>query len=92
MECTERQLSTGLADRLGGDHADSLTFLNQTVVGQVTAVALGADTLLALAGENRTDLNRFNGRLVDAVGGYIVDLFAGSNDKFAGNRIDDIVN
>ena len=52
VECTEGELSTGLADRLGGDNADSFAALHEAVVGEVAAVALGADALLAFAGEH----------------------------------------
>ena len=52
VECTECQLSTRFADRLCCDHADSLAFLHEAVVGEVAAVALGADAFLGLAGEH----------------------------------------
>ena len=50
VECTEGKLCTGLADGLRCNHAHSLAFLNQAVVGKVAAVALGAYAFLALAG------------------------------------------
>ena len=55
MEGTHRQLGTRLADGLGGDDADRLADLDGAVRGQVAAVALAADAVLGLAGEDGAD-------------------------------------
>ena len=52
VERTERQLRTRLTDGLCGNHTDSLTFLDHTTGGEVTAVTLHTDTLLRLTGEH----------------------------------------
>ncbi len=91
VECTEGKLCTGLADGLSCDDADGLAFLDHAEVGEVAAVALGADTALALAGEDRTDLDALDGRCVDAVGSGVLDFLAGSDDELAGLRVDDVV-
>ncbi len=91
MERTQSQLCARLADRLCGDNAHGLALLHQAVGSEIAAVALGADTLLRLTGEHRADLNRLDRRLVDTVGGNVVDLLAGSHDDLTGLRIHDIV-
>ena len=52
MERPHRQLRAGLADRLRGDHAHSLTELHQTTGRQVAAVAALADAAARRAGEH----------------------------------------
>ncbi len=91
MECTESELSTGLADRPGSDHTHSLAFLDEAVVGKVAAIALGADTLLRLTGEHGADLDTLDVGGIDAVGGVVGDLLTGSHDHFVGLGIDDVV-
>ena len=54
VEGTHGQLGTGLADRLGGDDADSLAELDRLAGGQRTAVAQRADAELGVAREHRT--------------------------------------
>ena len=48
MECTHGQLCTGLTDGLGSNNTDSLTDLNGLTRSHVSAVALSADTIVAL--------------------------------------------
>ena len=91
MESTEGELGTGLADRLGGDNAYGLALLDHTVVGEVSAVALGANALLALAGEDGTDLDALDGRSVDGVGDSVGDFLACSDEDFAGEGVYDVV-
>ena len=55
VERPHRQLRAGLADRLGGDDADSLAELDRLAGGQRTAVAHGADAELGIAREHRAD-------------------------------------
>ena len=91
VEGLEGKLRARLTDRLGGNDADSLALLNHTVGGKVAAVALGADAALALAGENRTDLDALDGRCLDFLDGSFGYLVAGGNDELAGGRIDNIM-
>src|SRR5919109_675880 len=48
VEGPHRQLGSGLADRLGGDHADRLPDLDQLAGRKVAPVAVPADALPAL--------------------------------------------
>ena len=48
--------------------------------------------MFRLACEHRADLDRLDGRCVDAVGGGVVDLLAGLYDNLAGGGVDDVVN
>ena len=91
MEGTESQLCTRLTDRLCRYDTDHLAHLDGAIVCQVTTVALGADTLLALTGEDGADLHLGDRRLLDLGGSLLVDLFIGSDDQFAGDRVDDVV-
>jgi hypothetical protein len=61
VEGTHRQLGAGLTDRLGRDDADGLADVDQLAGRQGAAVAHGAGADLAVAGEDRADLD-----LVDA--------------------------
>ena len=92
MERTQCQLCTRLADGLCGNHTHSLTFLYHAVVGQVTAVTLGADAFLRFAGEYRTNLDLLDRRLFYLLGNSLGDLFAGVNQNLVVQRIHYIVN
>src|SRR5690606_8592805 len=49
VERTHGQLGARLADRLRGDHADSLTDVDRRAAGKIATVALGAHALIGLA-------------------------------------------
>ena len=91
VEGTQRQLSTRLADSLSGNHADSLTLLHHKTCSQVTAVALGAQAMLSLAGEDGTNLHFLNTGALDSVACSLANLFACSNNQGA-IFVNDIVN
>ena len=91
MEGTQSKLGTGLSDGLGCNHSDNLALLDHTAGGQVAAVALGADTLAALAGEYRTDFNLLDGQRVDKIGFLLPDFLAGLDNQLSGQRVEDIV-
>ena len=57
MEGTHGKLCSRFSDRLRRNDADSLTDLDRFSGRHVGAVALGANTVLALAGQDRTDLH-----------------------------------
>ena len=57
VEGTHGQLGTGLADGLGGDNAHGFAHRHRLAVGQVRAVALGADALGGAAGQDGADLH-----------------------------------
>ncbi len=91
VEGTEGKLRTGLADSLGCDDTDSLALLDHLAGGQVAAVALGADAMLGLAGEDGTNLDFLDGRLFDFLADFLGELFAGMGDEFAGLGMVDVV-
>ena len=91
MEGTEGQLCTRLTDCLSRYDTDYLAHLYGAVVCQITAVALGADTLLALAGEDGADLHFGDGGLLDLGGSSLVDLLIGTDDQLTRDRVDDVV-
>ena len=91
MERTEGQLCTRLTDGLSSDHTDSLTLLNHLAGSEVTAVTLHADTMLALAGEHRTNLHTLNGRVFDGLCDRLCDLLTGSDNKLTCGGMDDVV-
>ncbi len=64
VERTHRQLGAGLADRLGGDHADRLAELDRLAGRQRTPVAQGADAELGVAGEHGADAHLVDRRVV----------------------------
>ena len=92
MEGTQGQLCTRLTDGLGGDHADSLTTLHHAVRCQVASVALGTNATLSLTSEDGTDLNRLDGRLVDASSNRVGDFLTALDDDFTRSGINHIVN
>ena len=91
VEGTESQLCTRLTDRLCRYDTDHLAHLDGAIVCQVTTVTLGADTLLALTGEDGADLHLGNRRLLDLGGSLLVDLFIGSDNQLSRDRVDDVV-
>ena len=92
VERTQCKLSTRLTNRLSGNHAHCLSLLNQAMVSKVATVALGTNTMLRLASEDRTDLHTLDRRIVDAVGCSVVDFFTCFNDNLAGSWVYHIVN
>ena len=91
MEGSEGKLGTRLTDGLCSDDTDDLSLLYHTAGGEVASVAFCADTLAGFAGEDRTDLDLFDRKTVDEFGSGLPDLFAGLDDKFSGERVDDVV-
>jgi len=65
------QLRARLPNGLRGNHTDSLAYLHISTSGQVTAVALGADAVLALAGNRRTKPDARDAKLLDGCGSLI---------------------
>ena len=91
MEGTHGQLGTRLTDRLRRDDADRLADADRLTVGQVCAVALGADTLLGLAVEDGADLDLGDASVHNLLRGLLVDhLFSGCQ-HLAGLWIDKVI-
>ena len=91
MERTKCKLRTWLTDSLGSDNAHGFAHLHHSASGQVAAVALHADTMLAFASEHRANFNALDGRFVDDASNGFGYLFASGDDKFARCGVDDIV-
>src|SRR5690554_5188238 len=91
VECPESQLCTRLTDRLGGDNTHRLTFLYHLAGSQVASVTLCTDTVTRFAGEYRTYLDPFDGRLVNLLGNLFRDLLTCTDQNFAGSGVGDIV-
>ena len=92
VERTESKLCTGLTDSLRCYDAYSLAFLHHAAGSQVASVTLHADTLLAFACEHRTNLNALYRAVLNGLRNRFSNLFTGSNDKFAGRRMYNVVN
>ena len=69
VEGAHRELRAGLADRLRRDDADRLAMIDRRAAGEIAPVAGGADAVLRLADEHRTDLH-----LLDAGGRDRLDV------------------
>ena len=91
VEGPHRQLRAGLADRLGGDHADRLADIDRRAAGEIASVAFAADAMLALADQRRADLDRLDADLVDPRGRGLVDQLAFLRQHVAGLAVDDIL-
>src|SRR6185436_5848600 len=55
VECTHGQLRARFADRLRGNHADSLTDFDRPASCEVTSIALNAAATTRFAGQHRAD-------------------------------------
>ena len=60
VERAHGQLRAGLADGLRGDDADGLAELHERAGGQVAAVAVHANAVLAFASQHRADAHAVN--------------------------------
>ena len=75
MEGTHGQLGARFADGLCGDDADRLADANLFLEGQVQAVALGADAVAGVAGENAADLGFVDAVLLQQFGVLLIDAW-----------------
>ena len=91
VECTECQLRTRLTDGLCGDDTDGFTLLYHALGGQVAAIALHADTLLALASQHRTNFDALDGRVFNSLGDGFCNLLTSGHDELSSGRIDNIM-
>ncbi len=65
VERAHRELRARFADGLRGDDADSFAQLDQAPGGQVAAVAVHADAVLAFAGQHRANLHLLDAGALD---------------------------
>ena len=91
MECTKSKLCTRLTNSLSCDDTYSLTQLYHAGSSQITAITLHADTLLALAGKYRANLNTLNRRIFDSFGLSLCYLLTGTYNQLASCRMNNIM-
>ena len=90
MERTHRQLRARLTNRLRSDNADRLACVNQRAAAEISAIALGAQTVAGITGERRTNLDHVNTNFVKFVAKTLIEQCAGSDHNFMRIRIDHI--
>ena len=92
VEGPHRQLGAGLADRLGGDDADGVADLGELVRGQIDAIRLGVDAVLARRGQGGHDLDPLDAGILDLAGGLLGDQVAGTREQIGRiERVGDVV-
>ena len=82
VERAHGQLRAGFADGLRGDDADGFAELDQAAGGQVAAVAVHANAVLAFASEHRADFDLLDAGAIDALGLDFVDFLVGFDEHF----------
>ncbi len=90
VEGTQCKLGAGLADGLGRDDPHRLAGTHLHAVGQVDAVALGADTDLCFAGEHRTDAHLVDPAAGDELGLFVADEDVPVQHLLATDRVDNL--
>ena len=91
VECTESQLCTRLTNSLSSDDTNGFTQLYHTGRCQVTAIALHADTLFALTGENRTNFNTLDRRFINSLCLSLGDFFTRFDNQFTSSWMNNIM-
>ena len=89
VEGTESELSTRLAYTLRGDDTDRFAYSDRRRRRHISAVALGADAVLALTREYRSDLDMRNAAVHDALCGILCDHLVDVDEHLFGLGIDD---
>ena len=77
MECAHRQLGAGLADGLGGDHADRLADVDQVSACQITPVAHRADPVAGLAVDRGAHLDLVHTQVLELLAPALIEQGAG---------------
>ena len=90
MECAHGQLSTWLTDRLGGDNADSFTFVDLCATRQVATVASSAHALLRFAGQNGANLRLFHLGFFDDNAVFLDDRLSGLDQHLTSIRVNNV--
>ena len=90
VEGPHGQLGARLTNRLGSNHAHGFAGIHQLAATQITAVALGAQTIAGFAGQRRAHLDFVDAQGVDIVNSSLVQQGAGFVYGFASGRVDHV--
>jgi hypothetical protein len=74
VEGPHGQLGARLTDGLGGKDAHRLAHLNRSSMGQVPAIALGAQTMFGAAGQGRANQDRGHTRILNFLSIIFIDF------------------
>ena len=91
VEGSHRQLGARLTDRLGGDDPHRLAHAHRLAVGQVGAIAFGADADLALTVEGGADLHLGDSSVLDPLGVRLGHHLVAVHQHLAGSGVQHIV-
>ena len=91
VESTHRELCARFTDRLGTYDADGQALLHHTSRGAVHAVALGANTQRAIAGQGRAHPHFLVAHRLDLFGDGLTDHLILIHDQLIGDDVDDLV-
>ena len=91
VERAHGKLGTRLADRLRGDHADSLADIDRRAAREVAAVALAANAVFQLASQRRADANLLDLGFVERAGLGLIDEVASLDDDLTRGRMGHVV-
>ena len=86
VEGAHRELRARLADRLRRDDADRLAHVDRRAAGEIAPVAGGADAVLRLADEHRTDLHLLDAGGRDRLDVLLLDHRSGGHDHACRRR------
>ncbi len=89
MECSQRQLRAGLANRLSRNDAHSRAKLDHPAAAHVHTVTLLAHTKLQLTSERRANEDLLHAGSIDAAGGFQIKKVTLLSNHFARFRISD---
>ena len=87
VEGPHRQLRTRLTDGLSRNHAHGFAQVNHLPGGQISTVALYADTTLGFAGQHGADLDLFDTSRLNLGGQVLGDFFVDADNGLTGQGI-----
>src|SRR5690606_14473427 len=91
VEGAHGQLGAGLADGLGGNHADRLPDVDLVAPGQVAAITLGTDAVAGLTGAGGAHTRFIDAHGLDALHPFLVDHGAGGHGDLVAAGLEHIL-
>src|SRR5690606_9609838 len=91
VEGAHGQLGAGLADGLGGNHADRLPDVDLVAPGQVAAITLGTDAVAGLTGDGGAHTHFIDAHGLDALHPFLVDHGAGGHGDLVAAGLEHIL-